>query len=52
MVTTIHDKFTHGKPQGGTMRLLIAEDDYELADRVNGLDAGADDHLPKPFPPR
>lgn len=32
------------------MRILIAEDGVE--DRVAGLDAGADDYLPKPFATR
>lgn len=43
--------WSHTARKGGfPMRILIAEDEVE--DRVAGLDAGADDYLPKPFATR
>lgn len=37
------------RAQGCTVPVLLLTAKTELADRVEGLDAGADDYLPKPF---
>jgi two-component system response regulator MprA len=37
------------RAHGSTMPILILTARTELSDRVSGLDAGADDYLPKPF---
>ncbi len=37
------------RERGSSVPILMLSDQIEIADRIRGLDAGADDFLPKPF---